>query len=112
MPNKIYYTPKFEEEFKRYKKKYRSLPADVKELTKTLIQNPETGTALGSGIYKIRLAVKSKGKGKSGGFRVITYLVEQTGNSININLLTLYDKSEIENLSKQEIDDIIKTVFG
>lgn len=68
MSNKVFYTPKFEKEFKRYKKKYRSLPEEIKELIKTLIENPEAGTALGSGIYKIRLAVKSKGKGKAAVF--------------------------------------------
>jgi mRNA-degrading endonuclease RelE of RelBE toxin-antitoxin system len=112
MPNQVFYTPKFEKEFKRFKKKHRSLPAEIKKLTESLIENPESGTPLGSGIYKIRLAVKSKGKGKSGGFRIITYLVEQRAESININLLTLYDKSEIESLSKQEISDIIKDIFS
>jgi len=65
-------------------------------------------TELGGGIYKYRLAVKSKNRGKSGGFRVISLEVILSKNQKNIILLTLYDKSEKSSISKQEIATILK----
>ena len=55
-------------------KKYSSLESELVALEKELIENPKLGTSLGQDSYKIRLAVKSKGRGKSGGLRVITHL--------------------------------------
>lgn len=72
-----------------------------------LENEPKTGTPLGSDIYKIRLAVKSKGKGKSGGARVITYLVT---NNKEIYLLTIYDKSEFDSIDDRMIRTIIETL--
>lgn len=74
------------------------------------MENPELGNDLGAGLYKIRLAVKSKGKGKSGRFRIITYLVSNMPNSIIINMLTLYDKSEESTIDKKELQKIIKAL--
>ncbi len=83
MANKILRTPIFDKYYKLYKKKFKSLPDDLKELESQLLINPTIGDNLGNGLYKIRLAVKSKGKGKSGGFRVITYhLNEADGENI------------------------------
>ena len=62
----------FKKEAKRLSKKYRSLKTELGVLFEELELNPTLGTALGSDVYKIRLAVASKGKGKSGGARVIT----------------------------------------
>lgn len=84
MANSISYTPIFEKYYKRYSKKYRSLPDDLLQLEKQLIQNPTLGVSLGDGLFKIRLAVKSKNKGKSGGFRVITYLIDVLENNSDI----------------------------
>ena len=111
MANRISYTIIFEKYFKRYAKKYRSLSDDIKELENTLLENPTFGIDLGNGLYKIRLAVKSKNKGKSGGFRVITYLLtENAGDSI-ITLLILYDKSDIEDIPKSDLLDLINTIL-
>lgn len=63
------------------------------------------GTSLGSGAYKIRLSVQSKGKGKSGGTRVITYVV--TSNA-EVYLLTIYDKSEFDTIQ----DNILKRLIN
>ena len=76
MANQVVPTDLFEAKFNRLKKKYRTLKAELKSLTYILEQTPDTGESLGSGLYKIRPA--NKGKGKRGGFRVITYLVLQT----------------------------------
>ena len=111
MANRISYTNIFEKYFKRYAKKYRSLSDDIKELENTLLENPTFGIDLGNGLYKIRLAVISKNKGKSGGFRVITYLLtENAGDSI-ITLLILYDKSDIEDIPKSDLLDLINTIL-
>jgi len=106
MANSISYTPIFEKYYKRYSKKYRSLPDDLLQLEEQLIQNPKLGVSLGDGLFKIRLAVKSKNKGKSGGFRVVTYLISENAEDTDINLITIYDKSEISDIPKK---DLLKT---
>ena len=65
-------THKFEKELKRLLKKFPSLKKEYKELIEEITRNPEAGTFIGSNCYKIRIAIESKGKGKSGGARVIT----------------------------------------
>ena len=74
------------------------------------MDNPNTGIDLGGGKHKIRLAVKSKRRGKSGGMRVITLVVAVEPDDTCVNLLTLYDKKEISNVSDQYIDQIIKNL--
>ena len=59
--------------WKRRVKKIPSLKIEIARLIADLQENPSTGTALGNDCYKIRLAIASKGKGKSGGARIITY---------------------------------------
>lgn len=65
-------TPDFEKALKKLSKKYKSLKNDFKELYNQLLENPYQGTELFPGVRKIRMAITSKGKGKSGGARVIT----------------------------------------
>ena len=76
-------------------------------MNETLTKEPETGTPLGNDTYKIRLAIKSKRKGKSGGTRVITYVV--TDNK-EVYLLTIYDKSEFDSVDDKTIKSIIQTL--
>ena len=100
-------TPKFKREAKRLIKKFPSLNTELQDFEEDLAENPRQGESLGHNTYKIRLAIKSKGKGKSGGTRIITYIVTE---ELEIYLLTIYDKSEIENIDnkilKRLIDDI------
>ena len=98
---------KFKKEAKRLFKKYASLKEELAELNNTLSNAPETGTPLGKDIYKIRLAIKSKGKGKSGGGRVITYVVKANKE---VYLLTIYDKSELENIDDKTLKSIIQSL--
>ena len=70
--------------------------------------HPYSGIDLGNGLRKVRMAIKSKGRGKSHGARVITYLLLVSEEESEINLLTVYDKSERENISRNEIEDILK----
>ena len=70
----------FEKQFRRLHRKYPSLKTEILQLIQQLKQNPETGVSIGNHCYKIRVAIKSKAKGKSGGGRLITHIViaEQT----------------------------------
>lgn len=111
MANHIIYTPVFIRKAKILKKKHISLTDDLEQLANSLTQNPRQGVDLGNGLYKIRLAVKSKGKGKSGGYRIITYLVDQSKENIVINMLTLYDKSEESSINKSLLLELIKELF-
>lgn len=108
MANKIILTPFFIRKAKRLLKKYRTLQSSLEALERELIDNPKKGDTYGSNIYKVRLADESKGKGKSGGFRVITYLIEENATSVDIYLITIYDKSEEASIDKDDIKEIIK----
>ncbi len=103
---KVKYTSHFEREAKRLLKKHGSLALDLEILIDSLIENPTQGIFLGKNCYKIRLAISSKGRGKSGGGRVITCLkiVEES-----IYLLSIFDKSEKENLADIELDEILRS---
>jgi mRNA-degrading endonuclease RelE of RelBE toxin-antitoxin system len=87
----IILTEKFKAEAKPLIKKYHSLLDEIDELINSLIKDPKQGEPLGKDCYKIRLAIKSKGKGKSGGARVITCVKIVDAN---VYLLTIYDKAE------------------
>lgn len=88
----------FSRQFKRLAKKYKSLGEDFMTLKKLLLDDPFQGDDLGSGVRKVRMAIASKGKGKSGGARVLTLNVLVSGDA-EVTLLTIYDKNEIENVS-------------
>jgi hypothetical protein len=68
---------------------------------------PDQGTPLGNNCYKIRLPVASKGKGKSGGARIITNIFV---SNLTVYLLTIYDKSKQENLSNKELKELLSRV--
>ena len=104
MPHTIKTVPHFDREMKRLSKKYVSLKNEYKELIEELEKNPELGTHLGNGIYKIRIGIVSKGKGKSGGARVITFLKTEYET---VYLLSIYDKGEKDTISDNEIREII-----
>ncbi|TAF82966.1 MAG: hypothetical protein EAZ51_01585 [Sphingobacteriales bacterium] len=107
MSYKVLPIPPFDRQLKRLSKKYPSLKEEYFELIESLEQNPEQGTNLGNNCYKIRLSITSKGKGRRGGARVITNFViaEDT-----VYLLSIYDKSDIENLSNKELNELLKFV--
>ncbi|MGE0635214.1 MAG: type II toxin-antitoxin system RelE/ParE family toxin [Bacteroidia bacterium] len=107
MSYSIIYTPEFEKQLKRLCKKYKSLPKDLSALVAELKVKPESGTPLGHNCYKIRLAISSKGKGKSGGARVITFVIL---TEKEIYLISIYDKSEQESISDKDISVIRKQI--
>ncbi|AXR62922.1 type II toxin-antitoxin system RelE/ParE family toxin [Leptospira mayottensis] len=97
----------FEREFKRLVKKYPSLKKEYSDLITSLEKNPTQGTPIGQNCYKIRIPIAFKGKGKSGGARVITcvFLIDKI-----VFLLSIYDKSEKENISDKEIEKAIREI--
>lgn len=107
MSYKIIATATFEKNLKSLFKKYRSLKNDLLVLQQEITTNPRTGDFLGNDVYKIRLAIKSKGKGKSGGARVITHL--KVTNDI-VYLISIYDKSEKDTISDNEIKELLKQI--
>ncbi len=99
--------PRFEKDIKRLSKKYPSLKSEYVNLVNSLKERPLQGTALGNDCFKIRLAIASKGKGKSGGGRIITYL--QIVNKI-VFLLSIYDKSEQENIDPRDLISLLRQI--
>jgi len=98
---------KFKKEAKRLIKKFPSLKQELAELSAVLTEHPDSGTSLGNDTYKIRVAIKSKHKGKSGGARVITYLVTEHKE---VYLLTIYDKSEFDIVDDKTLQNIISSL--
>ncbi len=101
MSFKVIPSQRFKKEARRLSKKYPSIKEELATLNQVLSEAPERGTSLGNNAYKIRIAIKSKGKGKSGGGRVITYVLKEDQK---IYLLTIYDKSELDTID----DSILK----
>ncbi len=90
----------FDKQLKRFVKKYPSLKSELATLFRQLEQTPDIGTPIGHDCYKIRVAIASKGKGKSGGARIITCVVVKDAE---IYLLYIYDKSEQSTISDKEL---------
>ena len=109
--NNIIYSDAFESKLKRFAKKFPSILDEIEELAEQLEDDAQIGISLGSGLYKIRLSVESKGGGKSGGFRVISYIVYQEPESSDVYLVTLYDKSEDNSFKKESLVKLIKKII-
>ncbi len=105
MSYKVLVTDGFKKHVKGVAKKHRSLKSDLDQLITSLEKNPLQGEPLGKDCYKVRMAMTSKGMGKSGGSRVIT-CVKVVNDTVY--LLTIYDKSDKENISDKEIDNLLK----
>jgi mRNA-degrading endonuclease RelE of RelBE toxin-antitoxin system len=101
--------PEFEKSLKRLGKKYPSLKADYLMFLAELENNPLIGDEIFPNCRKVRIAIKSKGKGKRGGGRIIFYfeIVED-----KIVLLFIYDKSEMENVQTAFIEQILQTILS
>lgn len=99
--------PPFDRQLKRLVKKYPSLKTEFGQLIDKLEAEPFQGAVLTNNCYKIRVAIKSKGKGKSGGTRVITHIQIVEGN---VFLLAIYDKSEQEAISDSEIKYLLSFI--
>jgi mRNA-degrading endonuclease RelE of RelBE toxin-antitoxin system len=98
-------TPDFKKFFKKLFKKYPSLKNDLAQLIEKLEDDYQIGTSLGNNLYKIRLAIESKNKGKSAGARVIYFFLDQDNE---IYLIHIFDKSELENIPKETLVKLLK----
>jgi len=114
MPTEIRLTPEFERDARRALKKFGSLRQELAELMAALVLNPQMGTPLGNRCYKIRLAVRSKGQGKRGGMRVITYVLLQLAPDNNdvVYLASLYDKSDRDTVSDAELKALVASIIS
>ena len=95
----------FRTAYKRLKKRHKSLQQDFERLLASLLQNPMQGVELDESVRKVRLAITSKGRGKSGGARVI---IRVRIVSDELQLLYIYDKADFENVSDTFLRDVMK----
>ena len=97
----------FKKELKALSNKYPSMLEDVQGLVTQMEINPFIGSSPGNGFYKIRLAITSKGSGKSGGARIIANIkiINRT-----VYLVTIYDKSQKETVSMKELKQFVKLI--
>ncbi len=97
----------FEKDLKKLSKKYPSLKKDYEDMLYSLLANPQQGEPLGKDCYKIRMAISSKGQGKSSGARLITNvkIIKE-----KIYLIAIYDKSDMENISDKELKERLRGI--
>ena len=107
MNYKVLSIPPFDKQLKRLVKKYPSLKQEFGTLLDSLEQNPEQGVPLGNYCFKIRLSIASKGKGKRRVGRVITNIVV---SDKTVFLISIYDKSEKDNLTDGELQDLLSKI--
>lgn len=105
---KVIPTPTFAKSLKALAKRYRSMKADMDAFRKSLEVDPFQGTELTPGVRKIRMAITSKGGGKSGGARVITYNVLTAEQDGKVYLMEIYDKSDAQTVKLNVIKEWIK----
>jgi mRNA-degrading endonuclease RelE of RelBE toxin-antitoxin system len=107
-------TENFKKAAKKLLRKYPSLKFELLNLEEELQSNPKKGTPIGSDCFKIRLSVKSKGKGKSGGVRILTHIIVNLKIDDNgltkLYMVYIYDKSEFESISEKELKRMIKDI--
>ena len=108
MNYEIIVKPTFQREAKRLAKHYSSFKEDFVSLIDDLEQNSLLGKEWGDGLRKVRMKITSKGKGKSGGARVITFTLVVSQQDAVLNLLYIYDKADRASISEKEIEQLLK----
>ena len=104
MISEVRFSDEFNRAFKRLKKRYHSLPDDIKRLLASLVNDPYQGVELYNGMRKIRVTFASKGKGKRGGGRVIIRLAV---SDTSLTFVYMYDKSDMDNVSDEFLDQVV-----
>ena len=104
----IEYSDNFLKEAKQLSKKFKLLKSDLKQAIEEIETNKDFGVYLGSNLFKKRVKNSSIPTGKSGGFRVIIY--QQIENKIV--LISIYSKTEKENLSDEELSKLLKEIYN
>lgn len=101
--------PEFDKAFKMMLKKYPSIKKDISDFKTGLLNGKNLGVDLGGNIRKVRMQIESKGTGKRGGARIITYTMFLSVESKNIILVTMYEKGKQESIPIKEIKAILKS---
>ncbi|MBP3590695.1 MAG: addiction module toxin RelE [Muribaculaceae bacterium] len=108
MSFKVFTTPEFDNQAKTLSKRHRSFKNDLRDFVLSLEDNPFQGVELSPGIRKIRMAISSKGRGKSGGARIITYTVVAAETEGMVYLMNVYDKADFSSVELSVLKDMIK----
>lgn len=112
MTNTVIASENFQKEAKSLLKKFDTLKESIDNIISDLIKDPYCGDPYGQKIYKVRLKDKSKGGGKSGGFRVLYCHISKTDEGITILLMSIFDKSGRATITKadavKKLNDILK----
>jgi mRNA-degrading endonuclease RelE of RelBE toxin-antitoxin system len=104
MNYKVIPTPEFIKNLKTLKKKYKNIKNDILELANELEKTPTIGTNLGNNTFKVRIKNSDNNKGKNAGYRIITYCINDIKE---VFLVTIYSKSEKENILELELKELI-----
>ena len=107
MKYKVIPTPEFIKNLKALNKKYKNIKKDILDLANQLEDNPSMGISLGNNTFKIRIKNSDLNKGKSAGYRVITYCINELKE---ISLVTIYSKSDKENILDLELIELIRQI--
>lgn len=108
MQFRISFSTQFTSKFKHLSKRHRSLLSDFTSLKNSLLENPFQGTELSPGIRKIRMAISSKGRGRSGGVRIITATAIISEEEGRIGFLSIYDKADFSSVNQEVIKQIAR----
>ena len=109
MNYRIIPSDEFKKNVKTLKKNYRNIKHDIELLAEELLKNPFIGTSLGNNTYKVRIKNSDNNKGKSAGYRIITYIVDKDSK---IFLVSIYSKSEQDNILDTELEELIKCLLN
>ena len=99
----------YEKAFKKLSKKYKNIDKDVDAFLSSMRSKEDLGIELKSNVYKVRIVNSSKNKGKSAGYRLLSYVALVKNE---LHLLYIYDKSSIGNLTESEVDAMIASALG
>jgi len=99
----------YKKAFKKLAKTYKNIDSDIDNFLDSITVKEDLGIELKSNIFKVRIANSDKNKGKSAGYRLISYLAIIENE---LHLLYIYDKSKLTNLTEKEIDEIILKQIG
>lgn len=100
----------FKKELKALAKRHRSIVADLQEFIKNLAKNPFQGDEIAPGVRKIRMSITSKGRGKSGGARIITYTILAAQEGGEVYLVSIYDKADFSTIDVSLIKKLIADI--
>jgi mRNA-degrading endonuclease RelE of RelBE toxin-antitoxin system len=106
-------TPEFQQSLRNLAKRYRSIRSDIQVVVQELqignfVGDRLTGISEGYVVFKTRVKNRDIQKGKSAGYRLIYQIESPT----SVLLLTIYSKSDREDISIKEICNIFNEFYG